>query len=196
MGVTRRSWILMAVLAATWGASYLFIKVGLRDFSAPFLVFARTALAAAVLVPVARRRGALGQLRGRGRDVVLVAVISVVVPFLCITVGERYIPSALAGILVASAPIFTALLALTPYAASERATPIAMAGIAVGMVGVALLFGVDLSGESSMLLGGVLVLLAGLGYALGGIEIRRRMGGVDPAALAAATMGTTALLML
>ncbi len=106
----------MAVLAATWGASYLFIKVGLRDFSPPFLVFARTAIAAAVLLPVALRRGALGALRGRWPVVVLLAVLQVVAPFLLITVGEQHISSSLTAILVAGAPIFTALLAFTSYA--------------------------------------------------------------------------------
>jgi len=194
--VTRRSWILLAVLAATWGASYLFIKVGLRDFSAPFVVFARTALAALVLLPVALHRRALGALRGRGGSIVLLAVLQVAVPFLLIAVGERWIPSALAGILVASAPIWTAALAFTPYAPAERPGRAALAGLGIGMVGVALLFGVDLGGDRLAVVGGVMVLLAGLGYAFGAIELKRRMAGVDPAAIVAATMGASALLTL
>ncbi len=194
--VSRRSLVLMGVLAATWGASYLFIKVGLRDFSAPFVVCARTALAAVVLLPVARRSGGLGALRGRGRSVVLLAVVQVVLPFLLITVGERWIPSSLAGILVASAPIWVAVLAFTPYAPAERLGAAALAGLGVGMVGVALLFGVELRGDAEGLLGGLFVVLAGLGYGAGGIEFKRRMGGVEPAAAAAATMGASAVLML
>jgi drug/metabolite transporter (DMT)-like permease len=188
--------MLMAVLAATWGASYVLIKIGLRDFSAPFLVFARTLLAALVLLPVAFHRNALGALRGRGTSIWLLAILQVVVPFLLITVGEEWIPSALAGILVASAPIWVAVLAFTPYAPGERLGQVATAGLGLGMVGVALLFGVDLSGDGLAVLGGVFVLLAGLGYAAGGIEFKRRMAGVDPAAAAAATMGASALLTL
>lgn len=186
----------MAVLAATWGASYLFIKVGLRDFSAPFLVFARTALAALVLLPVALRRRALGALRGRGRSIAVLAGLQVVVPFLLITVGERWIPSALAGILVASAPIWTAALAFTPYAPMERPGRVALVGLGIGLVGVVLLFGVDLGGDGLAVVGGLMVLLAGLGYAAGGIELKRRMAGVDPSAIVAATMSASALLML
>jgi drug/metabolite transporter (DMT)-like permease len=193
--VKRRSWILLAVLAATWGASYLFIKVGLRDFSAPFLVFARTALAALVLLPVALHRKALGALRGRGGSIALLAGLQVVAPFLLITLGERWIPSGVAGILVASAPIWTAALAFTAYAPAERPGTAALAGLAVGVVGVALLLGVDLGGDRLALLGGLMVLLAGLGYAGGGIEFKRRMAGVDPAA-AAATMVVSAVLTL
>lgn len=186
----------MAVLAATWGASYLFIKIGLRDFSAPFIVFARTALAALVLLPVALHRNALGALRGRGTAILLLAVVQVVVPFLLITVGERWIPSALAGILVASAPIWTAALAFTAYAPAERPGRVATVGLLVGMAGVALLFGVDLGGDGLALVGGAMVLIAGLFYALGAIEVKRRMSGVDPAATVAATMGVSALLTL
>ncbi len=186
----------MAVLAATWGASYLFIKIGLRDFSAPFIVFARTALAALVLLPVALHRDALGALRGRGVAIFLLAIVQVVVPFLLITVGERWIPSALAGILVASAPIWTAALAFTAYAPTERPGRIATIGLLVGMAGVALLFGVDLGGDGLALVGGGMVLVAGLLYAMGAIEVKRRMSGVDPAATVAATMGVSAVLTL
>lgn len=186
----------MAVLAATWGASYLFIKVGLRDFSAPFLVFARTALAALVLLPVALHRNALGALRGHGGSIALLAGLQVVAPFMLITLGEQWIPSALTGILVASAPIWTAALAFTAYAPAERPGRVALAGLGCGLVGVALLFGVDLGGDRLAVLGGLLVLLAGLAYAGGGIEFKRRMAGVDPAAAAAATMSASAVLML
>lgn len=194
--MSRRSWLLMALLAATWGASYLFIKVGLRDFSAPFLVCARTALAALVLLPVALHRRSLGALRGRGRSVLLLAAFQVVVPFLLITVGERWLPSALAGILVASAPIWAALLAFTPYAPAQRPGPVALGGLGLGMVGVALLFGVDLGGDGLAAVGGLMVLGAGFFYAAGAIELKKRMEGVDPAAIVAATMSTSAVLTL
>jgi drug/metabolite transporter (DMT)-like permease len=193
--MTRRSWILMALLAATWGASYMFIKVGLRDFSAGFIVCGRTALAAVVLLPVALRRDALRGLRGHGWDILVLALLQIVAPFLLITVGEHDIPSALAGILVASAPIFTALIA--PLVdEDERARGWALAGVAVGIVGVALLFGVDLSGDAAALIAGLMVLVAGLCYGLGGLELKRRMTGSQPAGIAAATMATSTLLTL
>lgn len=194
--MARRSWLLMAVLAATWGASYLLIKVGLRDFSAPFVVFARTALAAAVLVPVARRRGGFAPLRGRLGMVVLLALLQVVLPFLLITVGERWVASSLTGILVAAAPAWAALLAFTPYAPAQRPGPVALAGLAVGLVGVGLLFGVDLGGSTTAIVGGLMILAASLGYAAGAIELKRRAAGIHPAVLAASTMGTSAVLVL
>lgn len=186
---------MMGVLAATWGASYLFIKVGLRDFGAGTIVCGRTALAALVLLPVAHHRGVLHHLRGRGRIVLLLAVLQVTAPFLLITVGERWVPSALAGILVAGAPIFTALLSLR-FEPGDAFSGVGLAGVLLGMVGVGLLFGVDLSTDSKALLGGAMILVAALCYAAGAMVLKRTMGDVPAAATATATMGTTALLTL
>ncbi|MDP8944254.1 MAG: EamA family transporter, partial [Actinomycetota bacterium] len=193
--MTRRSWALLGLLASLWGASYLFIKLGLEDLSPAMIVFARTALGALVLVPLALHRRALAALRGRWPTVLGLALLEVAGPFTLITVGERWIPSALAGILVASVPMFTAVLAIW-IDQQERSHGWSVVGIAIGIVGVALLLGVDLGGEASTLLGGILVLLAGLGYALGGFVIKHRFPGAQPIGIAAATMVATAAVML
>src|SRR2546423_6775840 len=99
----RRAWIMLLVLAALWGASYLFIKIALEDLSPAMVVFVRTVLGALVLAPIAARRGGLAQLRGIVLPVVALAAIQVAGPFVLIAEGERWIASSLAGILVASA---------------------------------------------------------------------------------------------
>jgi drug/metabolite transporter (DMT)-like permease len=185
----------MGVLAATWGASYMFIKVGLRDFGVGTIVCGRTALAALVLIPVALHQGALHRLRGRGRAVLACALLQVAVPFVLITVGEHWIPSALAGILVASAPIFTALLTIR-FEPADRLSRAGLVGVGIGMLGVALLFGVDLSTNAQALLGGVMVLGAGFCYAAGSMVLKRTMSDVPAAATASATMATSAILTL
>jgi drug/metabolite transporter (DMT)-like permease len=192
--VTRRAWIQMSVLAALWGASYMFIKVALDDVSPFIVVWVRLVLAALVLLPIAYRRGALGELRPHLATVLFLSIVQVAAPFLLITFGEKHIASSLAGILVASAPIFTALLAIRLDRA-ELATGWRLVGIMVGIVGVALLFGVDLSGDSAALLGGLMVLLASLGYAIGPFEMKRKLQGVQPVGIAAATMSVAALLV-
>src|SRR5947199_4373970 len=166
----------MALLAALWGASYLFIKVALDDLSPAALVFARTALGALVLVPVALRRGAFAPARAHLGTLALVAAVQIAGPFLLIAAGEQSIPSSLAGILVASAPIWMAILA-GAYVPEERLQDWGLAGIAVGMVSVAALFGIDLGGGDA-LVGGAAVLLAGLGYAIGALVAKRRLAGV------------------
>jgi drug/metabolite transporter (DMT)-like permease len=184
----------MSVLAALWGASYMFIKVAIDDVSPIIVVWVRLVLAALVLVPIAHRRGALSGLRPHLPTIALLSVVQVAAPFLLITFGEKHIASALAGILVASAPIFTALLAFR-IDREELATGWRLVGILVGIAGVALLFGVDLSGDSAALLGGLMVLLASLGYAIGPLQMKRRLQGVPPVGTAAATMSLAALLL-
>jgi drug/metabolite transporter (DMT)-like permease len=191
--VPRRAWISLLALASLWGASYLFIKIGLRDLSPEAIVFLRTALAALVLAPVALSRGALDGFRARLPDVVVLAAIQVAIPFLLISAGEQSISSSLAGILVASAPIFTALLALW-VDQDERLSRIGAFGTVIGLVGVALVVGVETGG--SALLGALAVVLAGLGYAVGGFYLKRRMTGVQPIGLVTMTMSASALMTL
>jgi drug/metabolite transporter (DMT)-like permease len=194
--MNRRSWLLMALLAALWGASYLFIKVALEDDVPPiFLVFARIALGAAVLVPLAARAGALQATRGWAGPIVFMAIVQVVVPFLLITYGERHIASSLTGILVSAAPIFTALIAVR-YDDEERPYGVAIAGVAMGIVGVVLLFGVDLSGDSAAIAGGLMVLLASVGYAVGSLYLKHRLQGVPAIGIAAGTMLTGTLVLV
>jgi drug/metabolite transporter (DMT)-like permease len=193
--MTRRAWLLMGLLAALWGASYLFIKVALDDSIDPvFIVFARLALGAAVLVPLALHQRALGVLRTHPGAIAFMAIVQVVVPFLLITYGERHIASSLAGILVASAPIFTAVIAAR-YDADERPRGVAAAGVTMGIFGVVLLFGVDLSGDSAALAGGLMVLLASFGYAVGALFLKHRLRGVPAVGIAASTLvvGTVVL---
>jgi drug/metabolite transporter (DMT)-like permease len=185
----------MWTLALVWGASYLFIKVGLDGGLDPvFLVFARLALAAAVLLPIAMRAGALAPLRGRLGRLVLLAAMQVAIPFVLITYGERHIASGLAGVLVATAPIFTALLVAAGIGTEARLTGWSAAGIGVGMVGVALLFGVDLTGSSDELLGGAMVVAAGFGYAAGALYLRRHFLDVPSVGVAGGSMAMSALL--
>jgi drug/metabolite transporter (DMT)-like permease len=193
--MSRRSWVKFLALAAFWGASYLFIELGLEDLSPPMIVFARTALAALVLLPIALRMRALSGLRGRFGTLALLALIQVAAPFMLISVGQQEIASSLAGILVASAPIFTALLAVW-VDHEERSHGLALVGVLTGMAGVALLLGVDTGGGTAAVIGGVLVLLASLGYAIGALMLKRRLTGPQPLGLVTVTMALSALFTL
>jgi drug/metabolite transporter (DMT)-like permease len=193
--MTRRTWMLMGGAAAVWGASYMFIKLALDDFSEGAIVCIRTALGAAVLLTLAKRWGALGALRGRWLTVGGVGLAQVTVPFLLITFGENHIDSQLAGILVSSAPIFTALLALG-FDHAERAHGWGAVGIVVGMLGVVALFGLDLSGSGDQIVGGLMILLASLGYAIGAMLQKHKLPGAPPVAIAGGQMAVAALLTL
>src|SRR5918998_1594265 len=191
----RRSWTLLLILAAIWGASYMFIKVGLRDLDPAMIAFARIALAALVLVPLAASRGALRGLPEKAALLLLLGAVQAAGPFLLIALGEEEISSSLAGILVASTPVFTALLAIW-VDHEERAEGLRLVGILAGIVGVAVLLGLDLGGSSAAMLGGLAIVLASLGYAIGGFIVKHRYAAVQPIGVAAGGVVASTLLLL
>lgn len=190
----RRAWTMLLALAAIWGASYLFIEIGLRDLSPAVIAWARIALAALVLVPIAAVRGQL-RLPGASVPVIaLLAAIQVAGPFILIAEGQEEITSSLAGTLVASTPLFTALLAIR-LDQDERAHGVRLWGILAGLAGVGILLGLDLSGTSAEALGGGAILLASLGYALGAFLSKLRLGGAPPTGVAAWVMVASTVLL-
>ena len=190
----RRSWILIFVVGAIWGASFLFIEIGIRDMSPAVVAWARVALGAAFLVPFAWYRGVL-RVPGAGVGlIVFLAATQVAVPFVLIGEGQKDITSSLSGILVASTPLWTALLAIR-LDPSERSEGVQIWGIFAGLLGVGLLLGVDLRGASAEIIGGTLVLLASLGYAIGGLVTKLKLPGA-PGAGVAAWITLTATILL
>jgi drug/metabolite transporter (DMT)-like permease len=191
----RRSWLWLLALGAIWGASYMFIAIGLRDLSPGMVAFLRIALAAAVLIPVAAFQGALRGVRPYLGWLALVGAVQVAAPFMLISAGEEEISSSLAGILVAAAPLFTAVLAIW-VDDEERSRGLRLVGVLIGLAGVALLLGVDLGGSGSELLGGLAVVLAALGYAIGGLLVKHRLAGMAPVGMSGMVMGASALILL
>ena len=179
--------------AAVWGSSYMFIKVALGDFSEGAIVCLRTALGALLLLSFAASRGVLGDIRPRVRWMLVIAFVQVVVPFLLITYGENHISSSLTAILISSVPIYTALLAMR-FDHAERSQGWALVGVVIGIVGVVMLFGVDLSGSADELTGGAMMLGAALCYAISWLLVKHKMAGAAPEAVAGGTMFVAAVV--
>jgi drug/metabolite transporter (DMT)-like permease len=193
--MNRRAWTLLLVLGGIWGGSYLLIKIGLRDLSPGMIAFVRVALAAIVLLALAASRTALGGFRSQAGWIFVIALAQVSAPFILIAAGEQEISSSLAGILVASAPLFTALLAIR-FDSDERAEGMRLVGVVLGVIGVGVLLGVDLSGSGDELLGGLAVLLAGLGYAIGGLLAKHKLADRPPIGVAAWVLTAGAVWLL
>jgi drug/metabolite transporter (DMT)-like permease len=190
--MSRRALLALLALAATWGASYLLIAIALESFSPAFLTEGRFLLGALLVTAVAARRGDLRALRGRWRAVALLALVQQAAPMLLIAVGERSIPSALAGTLVASTPLWAAVLA--PALGGPRPAFLQWTGLAIGIVGVGLLLGADTSGAA--IVGCALVLLAAAGYAVGAAWTGRRFPTLPRSALLSGVLiSSTALLL-
>jgi drug/metabolite transporter (DMT)-like permease len=130
--------MLFTVMSVVWGIPYLLIKVAVDGVSVPVLVFARTALGAAVLLPIAIGHGRLAGLRRYWRPLAAFAAIEIIVPWWLLSDAERNLTSSMSGMLVAASPIIAVVLArLTGDA--ERLSAVRWAGLAVGFAGVAML---------------------------------------------------------
>ena len=188
------------VLAAIWGASYLFIKVGDRDFEPPTLMAARLVIASVPLFAyVAWQRGSVRkaacEVGAIWRSGLVLGLLSAALPFTLIAFGEKHIDSGVAGVVQASVPVFTALLALR-FVPSERSSGARLVGIVLGLVGVGVLAGVD-PGHGWWAVGGtLLVVLSSISYAAGGLFGQSRTRTVPGPVLAAATTFYGALLVL
>jgi len=194
--MTPRAWLLFALCSAVWGVPYLFIKVAVDAGVPPaFVAWARIALAALLLVPVAVQRGALRGLRGRGGAIAAYAACEIAVPFVLIATGERYISSSLTAILIATMPLFVALLSVR-LSPGDRPTGVRLVGLVMGLGGVVALLGVDVGGRPDEVLGAGLVLVATLGYATAPIIVSRRLADLDPLGPVAASLALSTVALL
>src|SRR2546426_2865347 len=194
--MTPRAWCLFALSSAIWGVPYLFIRVAVDAGVPPaFIAWARVALAAALLLPFALRRGALRGLRGRSGAIAAYAACEIAVPFVLIAMGERYISSSLTAILIATMPLFVALLSLR-LSTADQPTGLRLLGLVIGLGGGVALLGVDVAGRPTELLRAALVLVATLGDAAAPIIVSRRFADLDPLGPVAASLTVSAIALL
>jgi drug/metabolite transporter (DMT)-like permease len=176
--VTWRAWTTFAALCAIWGVPYFFIKLALQDLSPAAVAWARIALAAAVLVPVAWHRGVLQPVFAHKRAVIAFAIAELAIPFSLIAMGEQWISSSLAGILIATVPLTVVVIAPW-FGLRERPGARRLLGLAVGFLGVVAILGLD-TGHGPMLWAGVAcMLVAVVGYAVGPLIVERYLADVD-----------------
>jgi drug/metabolite transporter (DMT)-like permease len=193
--MSTRAWAAFAAMSIIWGLPYLFIKVAVDEGVSPaFLSFARCVMAAAVLLGLAWRAGAIGSLRGSWRWVALYALVEVALPFPLIAAGEQRVSSSLAAILIACVPLLVALLAIR-FDHAERATGIRLVGLLVGLGGVVALVGIDVAGKTDELIGTGLIVLAAAGYAVGPMVLNRKMPDLDARAMMGGSLAIAALLL-
>lgn len=191
--MTRRAGLLLVLMAVLWGIPYLLIRVALTGFPPLLVVEGRIVLGACVLLPLALRAGALRDWRQLVLPTIVIAGLEAALPFSLISFGEQFVSSSLAGLLIAAVPLVVMVLALGIDPA-ERPTTRRVAGIALGLLGVAAVLGLDLGGGSP-LVGALLVLGAACSYALAALLIKRWFTGRHPL-LAPTTTVTIAGLAL
>jgi drug/metabolite transporter (DMT)-like permease len=193
--VSRRGWVLFAAMSVIWGTPYLLIKIAVGGVPVPVLVLARVAIGAALLLPVALRRGQLAALRPVLGWVALFAFVEIIVPWIVLSEAERRISSSLTGLLIASVPIIVALLSLL-IVSGERLSALRWTGLLIGLAGVALLAGPDLFGSGGAGAARAVgeVLFVALCYAIGPLIANVKLGGVPPVATTAASLSLAAVV--
>lgn len=174
--MTRRGWLMFIALGVIWGLPYLLIRVAVREVSPELLVFIRTAGGALVLAPVAAARGDLMPALRHWKMVLAYTVVELAIPWFLLFSAEEKLSSSLSGLLVAAVPLFAAALAFTT--GSDRVDARRLAGLIVGMAGVAALLGFDVRG--SQLIDALALFVVALGYALGPWIFARHLADVPP----------------
>jgi drug/metabolite transporter (DMT)-like permease len=194
--MSRRHLVMLLALAALWGSSFMFIKIGVRELEPTTLICARLAIGAVVLLPVALLR--LGgptlaaESRRAWRPLVLIGLVNSAIPITAIAWAETRIDSGLAAVIQASAPLFTALLALR-FARHDRVGGARLLGLIVGFGGIALLVGVQPSGN---IVAALAVTFAAVCYAVAAIYSAKALVDVPPLVSAVGALTAAALALL
>lgn len=193
--MSSRAWGSFAAVSFLWGIPYLFIAIAVDDGVGPvFLAWSRVVLAAVILIVIASRAGLLGSLRGRLGWLLAYAIAEIAIPFPLIAFGEKHVSSSVAAILVAATPLIVAVLAIG-FDESERVGGRRLAGLWIGFAGVVALVGVDLTGDGDLVLGTAAILVAAVGYAIGPMTLRRKLGDLDPVAIMAGALTIAGLVL-
>ena len=193
--MSKRGWSQFAIIGFIWGVPYLFLKIAVEEISPSVVVLGRVAIGAAILLPIAIKRKVLFIPRKYWPFVLLYTVTELIGPWYFITAAEQKITSGLAGLLVATVPIWAAILASifgdkTVWHAGR------LFGLIIGFIGVVAVVGIEsLSGRQDIVAIGM-VILAAMGYAYAINMITRRIPEVPGLGLNTWAMIITSVVFL
>ena len=193
--MSRRNLILFILAGFLWGIPYLFIRVAVdpeTGFSPAIVVFIRVFIGALILIPISIYDKSLFTAIKGWKYIAVYALFEMVIPWILIGTAEQSISSGLAGLLVASVPIFSTIIT-SMYGDKTVWQPRRLIGMAVGFLGVFLLVGIESFTGSSDPVAILMMLGASVGYAYAVIYITRKMPGVSGVAINSIAMAMTAL---
>jgi drug/metabolite transporter (DMT)-like permease len=191
--MTRRGLVLFALMSVIWGIPYLFIRVAVAEIAPAILVLARTAIAAAILLPIALVRVDLRPVLGRWRWVVAFAAVEIAIPWVALGSAEQHLSSSLSGLLVAGVPLVGTALALATGGA-DRLGRTGLVGLLVGLIGVAAIVGGDYATSDPTALIQIAVVV--VGYAVGPAILSRRLGGLPTVGVMALSLALCAIVYI
>lgn len=189
--LSRRDALLLLLLSAIWGSSFLFIKLGVDELQPSVVVLGRLVFGALFLLVLVPGRGGLAPLSGHLRPLIVLGALNSALPFWLLGFAETRLDSGLTGVIMAAAPIFTVLLA-SRIDVAQRVTGSRLIGVAVGFLGVALLVGVQSGGN---LIAAVAVIGAALCYAISVLYAGRTVRELPPLQVSLGQLTFAAVLM-
>lgn len=193
--MSRRGWILFFTVGLLWGIPYLLIKVAVEELSAPAIVFSRVVIGSLILIPMAIKRGSLNSALKNMKHVFPYALAEMVGPWILITAAEQKITSGLAGLLVATVPIWSTILASINGDKTvwhhKR-----LFGMLIGFVGIVLVVGIESITGNNSFVAIAMILLASSLYAYAVIRVQKKIPEVDGIAINGVAMAITALIYL
>lgn len=189
--MTRRGLVLFGLMSVIWGIPYLFIRVAVGEISPAVLVFVRTSIGAAILLPVALLRVDLRPVLRRWRWLVAFAAVEIAGPWILLGSAEQHISSSLAALLIAGVPLVGTALALAT-GGSDRLGRTALLGLLLGLTGVVAIVGADFEASDATAL--VQVLLVAVGYAVGPAILSRRLDGLPSIGVMALSLALSAVV--
>ena len=190
-----RAWTAFVALGIIWGLPYFFIKIAVQEVSPLLLAFSRVTIAAAILMPIAWRRGSLRGLSQHKAAICAFALAEFAIPFSAISLGERWISSSVTGILIAMVPLSIALIQRF-FGVSETLGAWRIMGLGLGFIGVAALLGTGSIAWPLGWVGVACMLLATLGYAIGPLIIQRQLHGLDSIGPLAASLLVASVILI
>lgn len=193
--MTWRAWATFAVLCAIWGIPYFLIKLALQELSPACIAWGRITLAAAVLAPIAWKRGVLRPAFAHKTAIATFAIAELVVPFSLIAMGEQWISSSLAGILIATVPLSVVVLAPL-FGVKERIGGLRIVGLALGFFGVVAIVGLDTEHGPLLWAGVACIMVSVAGYAIGPLVVEKYLSDVDELGAVAASLAVAAVVLL
>lgn len=194
--MAAKAWIMLVTLSLLWGGSFFFNAVLLRELSSFGVVFGRVFIGFLVLYTIIRLRGLSLSLGRNWRAFLVMGTLNNFVPFNLIVFGQTFIDSGLASVFNATTPLFAVVLAFIAVH-EENVTANKLAGVVLGVIGVAVLFNVG-SGQPfdhGTLIGGGMIMLAALFYAVSGL-FARRFGNAPPPVTACGMLLVSSVLCL
>ena len=193
--MSRRNLILFILAGFLWGIPYLFIRVAVNPdtgFSPAIVVFMRVFIGALILVPISIYDKSFFLAIKGWQYIAVYALFEMVIPWILIGTAEQSITSGLAGLLVASVPIFSTIIT-SLYGDKSVWQPRRLFGMGVGFLGVFLLVGIESFTGSSDPIAILMMLGAAIGYASAVIYVTRKMPGVSGVAINGIAMAMTAI---